>query len=550
MSGSPRWRRCATLFVLGVAVCACGGKRAQIPDRVPEPVAPVMTPAPPRGGAPTVSMPQTVVHAPESLHDRLRYFADSVVAAPMWRNARWGIAIVDAAAADTLYLHDADRLFMPASNQKLLTSAVALQQLGGSYRWRTPVVLAGSQRGSTFTGNLVVIGSGDPSVSDSLRGGRASNAFAPVVDALRARGITRIDGSIVAGGDAFPGSTTGYGWEIEDLEGTYGAPVDELFFNEGELTVRVRANPVSVTESGATRPSPRIGAATITTYPTRDYPVVVNRTEVRAAGIPTAGAGIIAAYDSTGHVLVVSGSIAPGDSVSMLVPYRHPTDALLAALRQTLGDAKIAVVAPRVARDSVTSKETDTLVVLESPPLAEILPRMQKPSQNQIAELLFRTTGRAVSGDGSADSARAVATRTLASFGVSTADAAYRDGSGMSRHDYVTPRAILRVLEIMRQSPEFDLFRTALPLAGVDGTLRNRMRSTPAERNAYAKTGTVDKARSLSGYVTTADGHLVMFSMLANNFTVSSREVERVQDAIVSMLAGGIVGDARKASRP
>jgi D-alanyl-D-alanine carboxypeptidase/D-alanyl-D-alanine-endopeptidase (penicillin-binding protein 4) len=141
------------------------------------------------------------------------------------------------------------------------------------------------------------------------------------------------------------------------------------------------------------------------------------------------------------------------------------------------------------------------------------------------------------SGDGSADSARAVAARTLAAFGVAPDELVYRDGSGMSRHDYVTPRALVTVLDAMRRAPTFLLFRDALPIAGVDGNLANRMKGTPAAGNVHAKTGTVDKARSLSGYVTTADGHLVLFSLLCNNFTVSSREVDRVAELLLNATA-------------
>jgi len=130
-----------------------------------------------------------------------------------------------------------------------------------------------------------------------------------------------------------------------------------------------------------------------------------------------------------------------------------------------------------------------------------------------------------------------VVERQLVAWGADTAGFAVRDGSGMSRHDYVTPETIVRVLDAMRRAPTFPVWYATLPVAGVDGTLEKRMRGTPAERNVRAKTGTVDKARSLSGYVTTADGRLLEFSLLCNNFTVPTREVERVQDAILAALA-------------
>jgi serine-type D-Ala-D-Ala carboxypeptidase/endopeptidase (penicillin-binding protein 4) len=134
---------------------------------------------------------------------------------------------------------------------------------------------------------------------------------------------------------------------------------------------------------------------------------------------------------------------------------------------------------------------------------------------------------------------------TCSRGGSVSADAAIRDGSGLSRHDYLTPRAVVRLLTIMQQHPTFELFFAALPIAGVDGTIGSRMRGTPAQGNLRAKTGTLDKARSLSGYVTTSDGHQLVFSMLCNNWTGSVRDVERVQDAIGAYLASVKMSDMR-----
>lgn len=515
-----------------VLVAGCAG-RATVPaptgGHVPEPV-------------PPVAMPVVTVQQPPSARDVLRHLADSALGAPMWRNARWGLLIVDAATGDTLLSHDADKLFMPASNQKLLTGAVALQTLGPEYRWRTPIMLRGTQRGAEFRGDVVVVGSGDPSVSDTLRGGDALASFDPVIAALKSRGIARIRGRVVSDGDAFRGPSTGFGWEIDDLDESYGAPVDELLFNEGELRVVLRA--------GATPGAP----VSISTAPTIAYPAVRNEVITRAAA--DTGARVRLVYDTVASQLVVTGTMPAGDSLKTLMSYRHPNDAYVAALTQRLAGSGIRILTATPARTSKRAQRAaarraapsptmpaDTLVVLESVPLREVLPRMQKPSQNQIAEMLFRTSGLVGTGNGSADSARAFGARTLASWGATAEHVAYRDGSGLSRHDYVTPRAIVRVLDAMNRSPWAELYRTALPLAGVDGTLANRMKHTSAARNANAKTGTVDKARSLSGYVTTADGRLIMFSMLSNNFTVPNREVERVQDLLVRALAELRVGN-------
>ncbi len=526
---TPR-RRIVVAFALLATAVGCAG-RGTVPAPTdghrPEPVAPIM-------------MPAAQVAAPPDGRATVTYLADSAIGAPQWRNARWGVLILHATSGDTLYAHDAERLFMPASNQKLLTAAVALTVLGPEYRWRTPILLRGTLRGSVLRGDLLVVGTGDPSVSDSLRNGDALSAFDPIVAALAARGITRITGDVLTEGDAFTGITTGYGWEVDDLDSPYGAPTDELLFNEGLLRVTVSA--------GTT-----VGAKVhIARAPTTTYPALLNEARTRAPS--DTGPRIRLVYDSSAAALRVTGTLAIGDSVRLSASYRHPNDAYRVALRERLmargvkidGAAAKATPASRraiAARGTgAVSQPIDTLVVLESPTLREVLPRMQKPSQNQIAELLFRTAGRAVSGDGGADSARAVATRTLIALGVDSSQVAYRDGSGMSRHDYVSPRSIVQVLRAMHQAPWAASYREALPLAGVDGTIANRMRNGAAAGNAYAKTGTVDKARSLSGYVTSADGQPLIFSILANNFTASNREVERVQDLIVSTLAALPVG--------
>jgi D-alanyl-D-alanine carboxypeptidase/D-alanyl-D-alanine-endopeptidase (penicillin-binding protein 4) len=239
----------------------------------------------------------------------------------------------------------------------------------------------------------------------------------------------------------------------------------------------------------------------------------------------------------------LSGSIAIGDSARVEVAYRDPSGAYLAALREAVAARGIDVRG--LERPTVAS---DTLFSTYSLTLAEILPHMQKPSQNQIAEIFFKTIALERTGIGTADSARRVIERQLAEWGADSAGQAVRDGSGLSRHDYVSPATIVRVLDAMRRAPTFEVFYGSLPIAGVDGTIRSRMKGTPAEGNLRAKTGFVDKARSLSGYVTTADGRLLIFSALCNNWTVSVRDVERVQDEIGVRLAAMRLGAARASS--
>ena len=468
--------------------------------------------------------------------DELRHAIDSMVTDPKFSNAHWGILIVDPERGDTLYSRNAGKLFMPASNQKLVTGAVALTQLGPDYQFSTAFAARGPVEGGVLRGDLVVIGRGDPSMSDHMRTD-VVQAMRSVPDSLRAHDVRYVSGRLQRSGDAFPDAWHGFGWAWDDFDFAYSAGVDELFFNEGMFQVTLRAGQ-------------REGArATTSVRPDIGYPSLRSMvTTVRRPDSLRGPDGVMrlprprspsASMDSASNVVTITGQMYPNDSTTLDVAYRDPGLAYLYAIRKTLADQALTVeggLDPRPSRD--TSAKLDTLFVMKSPPLREILPALEKPSQNQIAEILFKTLGLERTSVGSADSGRAVIERQMAEWGVAPTSFAVRDGSGLSRHDYIAPEAIVRVLDVMRKSPSFAVYRDALPLAGVDGTIANRMRGTAAAGNVHAKTGFVDKARSLSGYVTTANGRILIFSLLCNNWTTTSREVDQVADAIAVRLAG------------
>jgi D-alanyl-D-alanine carboxypeptidase/D-alanyl-D-alanine-endopeptidase (penicillin-binding protein 4) len=465
----------------------------------------------------------------------LRATLDSVTAARGFRNAHWGILIVDPVAAETLYSRNAGKLFMPASNMKIATGATALALLGPDYRYRSSVVARGAVRDGTLEGDLAVVGRGDPTVSDQMRGD-AMQPLRDLADSVLARGVRRVRGRVVAAGDAFPDAPLGFGWAWDDLDFPYGAGVDELMFNEGFSRLVVRAGervgetPAVTTAPARTYPRVRVTAVTVAPPPPTlpDAPIDSTRPKPRLAF----------AADTVRGSVVVSGEIIAGDTAVLEVAHRDPVSAYLAAFVEALRERGVAVdsVAGGSAVDGAAA--ADTLAVMVSPPLSEILPALEKPSQNQIAEALLKTLGLERASAGTADSGRRVMERQLIEWGADSAGFAVRDGSGLSRHNYLTPETIVRVLDAMRRHPSFRVFYDALPVAGVDGTIRNRMKGTPAEGNVRAKTGTLDKARALSGYVTTADGRQLLFSFLANNYTVPTRDVDGAVDAIVARLAG------------
>ncbi len=489
------------------ALLACAGAPQPGPAPVPAPApigavqAPTATPAP----------------APVRASTSLQSYVDSLVGLPQFANAHWGILIVAPDRRDTLASVQPDRLVMPASNQKLITGAVALARLGAAYQWQTTFLRTGPIIKGVLRGDLVIVGTGDPSVSTAMRGDPLS-AFDSLVTALRASGVTRIAGHVRSSdGHAFPGSPLGFGWDWDDLDAPYGAGVAELMFNDSFTDVQVHG----------CRAAGR--AACVTTTPARTAPVIRSQVVIRAKGTGVADLNWWRDSAATPGI-VVRGSIASGDSVQFSAAQPDVRGSYVAAVREALIRSGI-----QVADRSMSSTGSDTIAVLRSAPLRDVLKAMQKPSQNQIAEALFRTLGLEATGVGTPDSARAVVERQLDEWGVRRDAHAIRDGSGLSRHDYLTPRAIVQVLDTMRRSATFPVFHESLPAPGEDGTLKNRMQRF-AERRVRAKTGTIDKARALSGFATTSTGELIVFSIVANNFTVANREVDRIAELIVERL--------------
>ncbi|HEX4682714.1 MAG TPA: D-alanyl-D-alanine carboxypeptidase/D-alanyl-D-alanine-endopeptidase, partial [Gemmatimonadaceae bacterium] len=456
----------------------------------------------------------------------LRRAIDSVANAPEFNTGYFGILAVTT-TGDTLYSRNAGKLFMPASNQKLLTSSVALTQLGPAYRFRTLFVAHGPVADGVLEGDLGIVGRGDPSVSDHMR----KDAMAPlreIVDSLAARGVKRVRGRVIAEGDAFPDPVLGFGWSWSDLESDYSAATDELLFNEGFTDVivhggRTAGDSVTV-ETRPTKTWPRLRVSVTTV----DKPApIVDSTAPR---LPRPGISI--RKDTLTGEVYVTGTIAAGDSTVESVTHRDPDAAFIAAFREALGERGIAVDG-----DTLPAGVSDTLVVMASPPLSDVLVAFLKPSQNQLGEMLFKTLGLERDSAGTAVAGRRVVTKQLREWGVRDEEYIIRDGSGLSRYDYVTPTALIHILDAMRRSRDFPTFYSALPIAGVDGTIRSRMRGTPAENNVHAKTGSVAQARSLSGYVRTLDGDTLMFSILTNNWNVPPRSIERAIDSIAVRLA-------------
>ncbi len=456
---------------------------------------------------------------------------DSTFLAPEFDRAMWGVVVQSVDDGQVLYRRNAGRLFKPASNLKIVTGAAALVALGPAFRWRTPVLAAGPVRGDTLDGDLLVAGRGDPSLSQRVAGGDdVLAALRPWADSLRAHGVRVVRGRVAGDGSYFPDPVLGEGWMWDDLPFYYAAPIGALQFNEAVAVLEVTPG-AAAGEPAAVRILPALA-------PLRLFAEVVTA--------PAESSLAQITFDRTPFTdsVIVRGRISAGrapwrSTVSVPDPTRYFEAALTQALAESgieiLGRAAAAIAAtqsPLAARDSA-----DTLFVWQSITLRELLPHFEKPSQNQIGEALLRTLGGVTRGVASVDSGRAAVRDVLRSFGVTDDAWVIADGSGVSHYNYVTPDLLARTLFGVARRPDADAFVASLPVAGVDGTLANRLRGTAAQGNVRAKTGDISGARTISGYVTTRDGERLLFVLMANHFPVQRRVVDVAADHVVERLA-------------
>ncbi len=443
---------------------------------------------------------------------------------PALDRSYWGILVKSSGTGDTLYSLNAGKLLMPGSTLKIVTLAAAAERLGWDYTYETRLVATGPIDAGfgILSGDLLVVGSGDPSIVASDR------LFASWVDGLKANGVRTITGRIIGDDNAFDDEALGPGWAWDDLQGRDATAVSGLQYNENVVRATIA-------------PGASVGAPAVVTFaPDGSHLDLDNQLTTADAGTAPA----IAARRSPGsNRLELRGSIplAISEPIVRLVSVDNPTLFFATALRNALIDAGIDVRGPAADIDELPeapSREGGTLIAAHrSPPLSVLAVRLMKDSQNLYAETLLKTIGGAIGGP-TFENGRRVAGETLIPWGVAATGLVQVDGSGLSRYNYLTPETLVTLLTRLNQDERLrPAFEASLPIAGWDGTLAARMRGTAAEGNARAKTGTLANVRSLAGYVTSADGEPLVFAIVANNFGTMPEVAIAAIDAIVVKLA-------------
>lgn len=514
------------------------GTVAPAPAQTPTPGP---TPDPQPAASPVATTQRT--NGPKTVEE-LRARIREVLSRPELAPSQVAVKVASLDTGRTLYEENAEKLLHPASNMKIYTVAAAIDRLTPDYRFKTSayVPMMPDSLGAV-RGDLIIYGRGDPSFAASFNNGDYYKAIDDFAARIAASGIKRIEGNIVGDESYFTGGRLGYGWEWDDLQWHYGAEVSALTVNDNSLDLFVKA--------GATVGSP----AVVTTGPVTPLISIVNRATTSPQGTRR---NLKVVKPLGTNILEVSGSVPLGlDATdqgligSIAVP--NPALVFVYMLRSSLATKGVTITRQSLTIDARgrggIPLRTESLVEIaswQSPPLSLIAAKTMKPSQNLYTELLLRTLGKTAvpnslspnSERTSADDGIEVVKTFLRGAGIEPrGNFVQADGSGLSRHNYITASATMQLLTYMSTHRFNAAFRDSMPIAGVDGTLRTRLKGTPAAGNLRAKTGTISGVASLSGYVTSAAGERLVFSIILNNYPEESSSRRSFIDAIALLLA-------------
>lgn len=486
---------------------------------------------------------------------------ETIVQQPQLASASWGIDVVDLASGNVIYSLDADHLFLPASNVKLLTTAAALAVAGPDYRFHTTVETSGKlDAQGRLLGDLVIVGRGDLDLSGRVlpyqkKTERISSTqtLEELADQIVQKGVKIVDGDVIGDDSLYSAQRYPEGWAYDDLQWLDGAPVSALTFNDNVVFIKVH-------------PGEQVGdKAVVTLDPETTYYELDNRVVTSATGVARK-VGIH--HDLGSSKVVIWGSVPLEDAgFTEAISVDDPAQFAAQVFRGILEQRGITITGkarafhsdvaqffdqpPPQAKEGTTQSPQrccrEPIAVSAAPPtqiLAEhvSLPLLEevrvtnKTSQNLHAELLLRLIGKINGGTGSFEDGSAALRHFLLKAGLKGNDFFLLDGSGLSRRDLVTPAAMVQLLTYAAQQPWGAAYEETLPVAGADGSLAERFVNTAAGGLVHAKTGTLSHVNALSGYGETHSGKRFVFSIFCNNHNLPSARVKAAIDQIVVLL--------------
>ncbi len=466
----------------------------------------------------------------------LRAWLEAHVTQPRFSGSLWSVRIDSLDTGAILFAHHADRAMAPASNSKLYAGALALDELGAEYRIVTPILAtAKPDDAGVVHGEVIVSGRGDPSWKSAQRREDFWPIFAPFVTALKQAGVRRITGDLVADTTHFHAPPNGTGWMVDDLNNDYGAEISALTIENNYADARVT-------------PAARAGEPCVVEllHPLTEL-TLDNRMMTVAAG---AGRQLVAHRHFDENVVHLFGQLPVGGKVEIVdLTVPRPAAWFARALKEALARGGIGVGgrarSVRWPEAPAASVESVQLGEVSSPPMRELVAAFMKPSQNLETDLIFGHLGekRRTADLPTWRTTEELAVEALREFFRRNALPAHEvrlaEGSGLSQYNLTTANATVGLLTVMAKHRAAADFLAALPVAGIDGTLRLRMKGTAAAGNVRAKTGALRHANTLSGFVTTAAGERLVFSIMLNRHsqTPPNRNAREELDDIAVRLA-------------
>lgn len=453
---------------------------------------------------------------------------DAILNHSRHRRAFWGVDVHSLDEDKIIYSHHSEHSFSPASNAKVFTTAAALDRLGSEFRFRTPVFQEGTlSESGVLAGDLALVGKGDPDLAGSLSNNRNRFTYLDrMAQKVRQAGIRVIEGDIIGDDSYFPYAPYGKGWSSRDLGFHYGAAISALSFSDNVVAVVVR-------------PAPEVGKPVrVSVDPPNAFLRITNRMETSEAGAQNTSRF----YNPPGTNRVYLSGQLPVSSRgwTRYLTVDDPAAFTAHVFLQRLRRAGITVKGTARSRhygDPAPADPGRHLALHESAPLVDLLAQINKNSHNLYAELVLRTLGAEMKGLGTDAAGMEAVYDFLEEAGISRETVSLHDGSGLSRHNLITPRAETLLLRHIFSQPYFPVFLETLARAGRDGTLKSRMRGTAAQSRVYAKTGSLQDVTTLGGYVKTRSEKTLAFSILINNHRFSALTARHAADRICALLA-------------
>jgi D-alanyl-D-alanine carboxypeptidase/D-alanyl-D-alanine-endopeptidase (penicillin-binding protein 4) len=497
------------------------------------------TPSPqtPLGGLLLLSLllGASVVEAGDPSPARLRKAIEPIVGRAELASAFWGIEVRSLASGRTLYALNATKGFRPASTLKLLTTAAALDAYGPDARIRTTLETAARLDGlGRILGDVYLVGRGDPNLSGRFSDGRATLAFEAMAEALVAAGVRRIEGRLIGYEGAFAGERRGSSWTWEDLAWGYGTEVSALSFADNLVEARLA-------------PGERAGdPALLTLTPDAGCLNVVSSVTTSQARALTTGQAAEATGAEDQLTLLrepgsndvrLTGRLPLGGEWKESLAVADPASCAAAVFSSLIESRGIRVVSGIATSRAALPSGARVLAAYEGQPMAQMIRVVNTESQNLHSEMLLRLVGLKLGGEGSVAAGHEAVRGVLKRLGVDDTGSALADGSGLARTNLLTPRGVVALLAAMDRHPHAAAFRDSLAVAGATGTLEKRLRGTPAEQRLVAKTGSLQLANALAGYVTTTRGERLAFAIFVNNQATRGREAVQAIDLVAALLA-------------